>query len=522
MSIDKKCCLSIILFLTVFSILSLVSGCTAEQQRSGLINPKIGYASTAGARKTDQVEDERQIVQESSQRIAVLVRRRPATITPNAKQRLIQQDIDNKIIEIQRERTQALESVMLADNPAIQSVDPQRGIYHVPIANGRGQLQWFSGRIPAVWHLNHLDPAVFTLAESIRSRPQSVNLPSETLVTSHLLISGTSAQSMVHPYPGDIDYGELFVVHAQNPTAAGEAMAAIIAEFVSRSVNDPSLEFDILRVMPLRSRRSRGADYLWTRNRILDLSQRSELARQLAGLNNGRLNTDWRALVSDQRYIIIGKIFSIKAIDSVSGELFFATAPLHIDFQALYFGNTVPATHQDDSLGSYASIMKKRASIQDRRDKHLKAAKRVFNYCRAIGDIECMDSVIPIFASPEAKVYSNYKVLEAIAVALDPDTSSRILLATNARKQIRNVATAIEENLPVVPGTIPERPKAVADQLRDIASAIRARRTDPAGTVEPDPKLAKRLKTLMNVEIVSMVSLSLKDRVEKIVDTYIR
>lgn len=522
MVMNKKCRLSITLFLTVFSILSLVSSCTAEQQRSELINPKVGYASTDGARKTDQVEDERRIVQESSRRIAELVRRRPATITPDNEQRLFQEDIDNKIAEIQRERAQALESVVLADNPAIQSIDRQRGIYRVPVADGRGRLQWFSGKIPAIWHLDRLDPAVFTLAESIRSRPQTVDLPSDSRVTSHLLVGGTSAQSMVHPFPGDIDYDETYLVYAPTPAAAGEAMAAIITEFVSRTATDPQLEFDALRVMPRNSRRSPGTDYRWSRARILDLTQRSELARQLASVDGGRVNTDWRALVAGGRYIVIGKIFGITALSSVNGEPFFTTEPLRLDFQVLYFGDEVPATHPNVPLGNYASHMRERAWLQVRREHYLKAAKRSFNFCRAIGDLECMAAVIPIFASPEAEVYHNYKVLEAIAMALDPDTPSRILLATNARDQIHKAATAIEANLPVVPGTIPERPKAVAGQLRDIAAAIRARGSDPAGVVEPDANLAQRMHTLLDVELILMVRLSLKERVEIIVDTFVR
>ncbi len=503
-------------------IMSSVPALSSGQQGTTLINPDAGSNSAASEQTILSVEEQRRIVQESSQRIAKLVRLRPTTIAPNADQQFMQEVIDIKIAEIQRERAQALEAVVLADNPGIQVIDRERGLYRVPVQDGQGQVQWFSGRIPAIWHLHQLDPAVFTLADPIRARPQSVNLPPDIRVASHFLVGGTSAQSMVHPFPGDIDYDETFVVHAPTPAAAGQAMAAIIAEFVSRTDSESSLEFDSLRIMPLKSRRSPGTDYRWSRERILDPSQRTELARQLASVDRGRVNTDWRALVAGGRYIVIGKIFGITAFSSVNGEQFFATEPLRLDFQVLYFGDQVPATHPNIPLGNYASHMMERAKLQIRREHHLKAAKRAFNFCRAVGDLECTAAVIPIFSTPEAEVYHNYKVLAAIAMALDPETPSRILLVSNAREQILNAANVIEANLPVVPGTIPERPTAVAEQLREIAAALQERKTEPVGVVEPDIVLAERMKMLLEVELISMVRLSLEERVEKIVDTYVR
>ncbi len=508
-----------VFFLAVLALIH-VPGHTAGQQRTDYVNP-AGETPESG-QKQSPIEDERRIVQESSQRIAELVRRRPTTITPNDDQRLIQKHIDLKIAEIQHERAQALEAVVLVDNPEIQSTDRERGCYRVPVKDGEGQIHWFSARIPAIWHLHRLDPAVFTLAESIRAKPQSVELPPDTRVMSHLLIGGTSAQSRIQPYPGDIDYNETYDVRAPTPAAAAEAMAAIIAEYVSRTARDPKLEFDALRIMPLKFRRTQGADYHWSRERILDLSQRSELATQLTSVDSGRVNTDWRALVSDGRYIVIGKILGITALSSVSSEHFFVTEPLRLDFQVLYFGDEVPPTHRDIPLGDYASHMRARTNLRIKRKHSLKAAKRAFNFCRAVGDLDCIDAVTPIFATPEAEVYHNYKVLEAIAMALNPQTPSRILLAANARDQILKAAAAIEANLPVVPGTLPERPKAVAGQLRDIASAIRARNTYPVGVVVADAKLAKRMKTLLDVELISIVRLSLEDRAEKIVGTFVR
>ena len=477
----------------------------------------VESTTTAGSRS--QQAENRRIVQESSQRIAELVRLRPATLTPDATELEL---IDRDILRIQRERADALEAVVLSDNPAIEPVDRERGIYRVPVADGQNRTRWFSARIPAIWHLHRLDPAVFTLAESIQSRPQAAELPADTRVDSRLLVGGSSAQSMVQPFPGDIDYNEPTVVYAPTPAAAGEALASVVVELVTRTARDPRLEFDALRVMPLPPQRVTGTDYRWPLARILDPAQRTELARQLSSVNLGRVNTDWRALVSDGRYIIIGKIFGIDARSSLTGERLFATEPLRLDFQVLYFGEEVPPTHREVPLGDYAALMLAQIKYTKRKKHYLKMAKRTFNFCRAVADLECLAAVTPIFSTPEASVYHSYKVLEAIAMALDPATPSRILTADNARKQLIAAAAVVEANLPVVPGTLPERPKGIANQLRGIAAAIRARTTKPAGIVEPDAALWERMNTLLDVELKSMIRLSLKERVEAIVDTHLR
>ena len=507
--------------LALFGMLVLfpIQGAVGAQGKMAAI---ATAAETATTQSSSPLADNKRTVQESSQQIADLARLRPATITPDDTERALQQMIDREIDRIHQKRLDALEAIVLADNRAIEPVDRERRIYRVSVTDGQNQRHWFSARIPAIWHLHQLDPAVFTLAESIRSRPQAVVLPPDTRVDTHLLVGGTSAQSMVQPYPGDIDYDETFLVHAPTPAIAAEALASIIVEFVTRTASNPRLEFDALRVMPLITQRVEGADYKWPLARIRDPEQRTELARQLASLDSGRVNTDWRTLVSGDRYIIIGKILGIDARSSINGERFFKTEPLRLDFQTLYFGADVPLTHPEVPLGNYASHMLSRVNYRERKGHYLKMAKRTFNFCRAIADLECMAAVSPIFSTPESRVYSSYKVLEAIAKALDPATPSRILTADNARKQILAAATIIEKSLPVVTGTLPGRPKDVADQLRDIATAIQARSVEPVGIVEADAILAESMSNLLDVELKFIIRFSLKDRVANIVETYIR
>ena len=206
-------------------------------------------------RTTISVADARRIVQASSERIAELVRQRPITNTyftaPTPRERAEQVRIDLEIAAIHHDRHSALVKVVLADNAKVQIVDPGHGIYRVPIADDQGRARWLSGSILPVWHLHQFNPSVFSLAEAIRSYPASVALPSGTKTTCHLWLGGTSSQSAVHPYPNDIDFSEQIIVKAPDINSAGEAIAAIMIEFVARTSKNPELEFLRLRLMPL-------------------------------------------------------------------------------------------------------------------------------------------------------------------------------------------------------------------------------------------------------------------------------
>jgi len=465
---------------------------------------------------TYSVADARRIVQESSQRIAELVRRRPdpGKRPPTPDEKAEQERIDREIAAIQRERSEALVEVVLAENPNVQIVDRARGIYRVPITDGSGRVQWVSGSISVVWHLQQLSPDVFSLGAVIRSRPPAT-LPPGTSVSSHLLVGGSGIQSTVQPFPGDIDFSEEFEIVAPDENAAGAAMAEIIAEFVGRTSTDPNLEFVTLRVMPAKE--DPGTNYKWDQARILDGGQRAELARQLAGSGGGRVNTDWRALVQGGRYIEITKMLSIHAMSSVTGKELLATQPLGTEFQEAYLDEVPPEVEQMP-LGEYASLMRKLAIKEADSGNYLKAAKRAFNYFRAIGNLEAMAAVTPIFATVEARINQHVAVLEAISKALKPATPTRILTADTARARLHDAADLIETSLPTLPG----RGKWIADELRSIAAAIRARDTEPIGMVVPDADLAERLDSMVKLEIKAALNSSLQDRVQPIIDRYVR
>ena len=255
------------------------------------------------------------------------------------------------------------------------------------------------------------------IASSIASQPKKAKLPSGTEVATYLAIAGTTSQSAVHPFPGDIDFSEDLIVTAPTAQAAAEAVAALVVEFVERNADNQILEFDKLRIMPLSERRIEGAEYEWPRDRLLDPAQYSELISQLATIDGGRVNTDWRVLIPGGRYIIIGNIPGIRAVSTTTGERLFATQSLYGEFQAAYWEKELPPSREDQSLGEYASLMRSLALKEANRGRPLKAAKRAFNYFRAIANLEAMAAVTQLFASPQAQVIQQFKALEALALA---------------------------------------------------------------------------------------------------------
>ena len=243
-------------FIILLSIVSLLyfQGCAAEHRGTQTTRQAGETWSAEGAQKVSSVAEARSILQASSRRIAELVKQRPAT-NPFRKpitdlEKAEQERIDHEIAAIQRERAAALTEVVLTENPNAQVVDRTRGIYRVPIADDKGRVQWLSGSSLPIWHLQELNPSVFSFAEAMRSRPDGATLPANTQVTTHLFLAGTSSQSAVHPYPGDIDFAEQFIVQAPDEAAAGEAMAAILVESLTRISTNPTLEFDVLHIMP--------------------------------------------------------------------------------------------------------------------------------------------------------------------------------------------------------------------------------------------------------------------------------
>ncbi len=472
---------------------------------------------------TYSVADARRALQEASQRIAALVRQRPeppSSRRPTPAERAEQERIDLEIATIQRQRSEALVEVVLAENPNVQIVDRSRGIYRVPVTDGSGRVEWIYGSIVVVWHLQRVSPSVFDLRAQIRSRPPAT-LPPDTSVTPRLLVGGSGIQSRVQPFPGDIDFGEEFEITAPTEDAAGAAAAATIAEFVSRTSERPDLEFLYMNIYPASG--SGGRTRRWRKEEILDRGRRTELAGDLAHLADARINTFWRALVEGGRFIEITKILGIHAISSVTGDEFFRTEPSGAEFQEAYLDQAPPQL-EPVALGRYAALMR-RLALDEAANRHwLKAAKRAFNYLRAIGNLEGMAAVTPIFSTAQARVNRELAVVEAILSVLRPAAArgepSRILRADAARQMLHTAADVVALYLPALPGRRP--PAGIATDMRDVADHIQGAGGNPTGVVVPDAGLADQLNQLKEDEIKPGIELTLADQVSGVIETYIR
>ena len=440
-----------------------------------------------------QSDSPRATVQGYSLDIREVLEVRPYKLRPSGDLVKLQAFADQRLTELESARDPAYQALVLEQRPEIKRISTGGRFFRVPVNDFDGNVHWMTGEIPAVWHLRELDPAVFRIAETIALQPQNLVLPANTRIRNALLLGGTALQSMAHAYPGDFDYNESFVLEAHSIMETGEIMAAAIAEFVGRSLQYDHYEFVRLRVMPEKSRRDAASDYTWNAQRIMDPAQRSELARQLTTIQDGRMNTDWRALAAHDRFFIIGKIFYFDAFHVETGELLLQTEPIKGNYQTAYFGRDVPEIHKQRPLGEHAQNMQDQVHSLDRKDHYLKAAKRSFNYCRVIGDLDCLDAVIPVFATQAARAYHSHKVLEALVEALSPKSPTRIIRAENAREQLLKVADVIEESLPVPTGTLPGRPTGIAAQLRAAAPELQG---DENGILLADEALSARLQTL--------------------------
>lgn len=459
---------------------------------------------------TYSIEDARRQIQRASREIAELVRQRPNPVgrEPTPDERREQERIDRQIAEIQQRRAEALVEVVLADNPNAQVVDPARGIYRVPVVDGQGHVQYLYGSISVVWNLNQVSPSVFSIGAHISSRRSPG-------VTPILGVGGTGIQGRVQPFPGDIDYVEDINVVADTPLEAGYAIADTVIEFVRRNQDREDFEFLRLMVFPAPGNQV-GGNPIWPEGRILDPANRDELARQLSNVGGGNVNTFWRAWVEGEggrRFIDITKLLSIRAMTSAGDELF-STINL-AEFQVAYLEE--PQEIPPASLGAYAATMRNAAIEEfDVKKRYLKAAKRAFNYFMAIGNLEAMQAVQPIFSTQQAMVNQQTAVVESVAHSLSRRLQTRILRADEAQTLIYRAADVIEQSLPPVP-----RERAPAEIAADLRSAATQFQGDSEGILVPNNRLSRRVEELYK-ETKNIMNIGIEPAVRHIIDTYVR
>ena len=457
------------------------------------------------------LDDARRTVREASRRMAALVRerppapRRPADDTDENREKRAR--IDREIAEIERDRENALVDVVLTENPVVEIVDRARGIYRVPVVDGRGRVTHLYGAITVVWHLAQVSPAVFSIGARISTR----ETPG---VTTRLGVAGTAVQGRVHPFPGDIDFVEEVEVEAENEPAAGRILAHRIIDFVDR--NRRSRTFEFLRLIIFFE----SGSHRWTEADLFAAKRNPVVFGRFAAMltrARGGINTFWRAWVDD-RFIDITKVMTIRAIRGGSGDELFSSVT-HAEYNLAYLEE--PPSIPAGNLGAFAAVMREKAlELADAPSPDfLKAAKRAYNYLTVIGNLEGMRALEPVFRTEQARVGRQASVMEAVARALLTRRSfpTRILEVREARNQLRMSADVIEERLPPVSGITPT-PRKIAADLRDLIPRLRG---DGRGILEPDDALSGELNDLLKAT-KTIISQGIRARVEPVIDAHVR
>ncbi|AFZ10858.1 hypothetical protein Osc7112_6762 (plasmid) [Oscillatoria nigro-viridis PCC 7112] len=525
----------------------------ANQFLYGVFDSKHSPIATAGspwgmAASLSIQEDEKERLQELSQRLAELVEMRDTADNPNDVDKLLERPIRQRdgllrkiSVEVQRDK--------YGDEVNVSPVELEGGRLIFEI-NYENLFQTFYGSSSVAWNIAPLEKrAVFDIGRELAS--QRVNLPAGTKLKTMLGFGGTTAQGLVQPYPGDIDYVETFDVSAPNAQNAAKAIVDTLIEFVTRNQTNPRVEFDKIII-----RNSEG-DRLVYKSLSELVNNRSTISEALQGLNGTDrdfINTFWRAKVDGDRFIGITKVLGISAKHATTGEMLFSTQPFSEDaefylieedtsitnlpletrpggaeFQTAFILKQ-PETFPKEKLGWYASTMRKEVLdlvLNNKENpqsgykpdgKYLKAAKRAFNYFMALGNMEAMEAITPVFSTLQAQVNQQVAVMEAILSALTTqDVPTRILRTYDAEAMLNNVADIIDSLLPGVGGEVNKTPEQIAAELRTLAAQLEE---TSDGLLKPNQNQADRLDELLN-SAKSTINRGVREMVQPILDTYL-
>ncbi|MEO1051651.1 MAG: hypothetical protein AAFX87_13565 [Bacteroidota bacterium] len=358
---------------------------------------------TPGRRMADDpVGRAREAVQGSAYQIESLLARREG-----ARNESERQQIDTEIEQVIEGRSEALSTLVLAENQNAELIDPVNGIYRVSMQDATGATRYLYGSVEAVWQLGQVNQSAFDLSTQLQSDP-GVITHANVQATTAMGLGGSGIQSRAQPYPGDLDFSENYDVTAPDAASAAAAVNEMLMEFINRNIAAPNIELENVIISGL-SRYQRLDQFLG-----LTDQQRIEAIQQLDPENGGNINTFWRVRLADGRYIQVSKILYVNAVSSVTGNAFFGTRRAK-SFQNVYFNQ--PATLPDTTVGSFTDYMKGLIEVEVGEGNYLKATKRSYNYFLSVGNIEAMTQISEIFAGDAARLNQSLSELDAIASA---------------------------------------------------------------------------------------------------------
>jgi hypothetical protein len=432
------------------------------------------------------IDEARRIVTETGREIADLLRRRAGD----------PEGVDRQIEVLRRRRQEALVTVVLVDNPALQVVrlgDP--GTYRTPTRDDSGRVRYLHGGLPVAWHLGPATTSAYTLGGALG------------VAGGQMAVAGTAIQGRVHPFPPDVDFDEHIHVIARTRSEAARTVAYRLVQGVRRISGGPrpgrsDLEFRHLVSYPGGG----GRKMSMSLGDMLRPGAVTRLARAIEGLSGGNLNTFWRGFLADGRFTNITRVVYVSAETREGRPLLVAGGSQ--DFNLAYLED--PAVVPTTALGRFANDMCCDARRRAAAGHWLKAAKRAYNYFSTVGDLAHMAALEPVFRRPEAELETHATVVEALQYVLQyrdhriAEPRTRILTVEEARDQLETVALRADL---VLPG--------VAEELRAVARALRAR--DARGNLAQAPLLAARLEGAAT-DIRVHISDSVRDLVRPVIE----
>lgn len=385
-------------------------------------------------------------------------------------------------------REQFYLSIAQAINPDIRPIEGKTNLYRV------GNQEIFGG-IEAVLDASAALGAHSGLAEKMRIQPVSDStdvligeeVQPKTLLESSVVFSGSSAQDRVQPFGADIDMAEYVMIKAENKKVAGQVLARSIQSSVAQQMqitdkqgNSVTLHFLEMKVggsFP-EDAHSDGAGVALGTDRKLRWSnqeiqqgykeyitkngEKRTLALEDACQNPQMLKVDYVGITQDS-VVEITKVTTVNAQSPTGGETFFQNGSNQANaFQEVYFNDptdfgVIQQTRDPDKYIGYVGGMTsevKKYLAPDHLNR-LKAAKRMYNLCKAEGNLALTQEISPVFALDSAAVYQLIDRLSMSLIAeqrgIDISTQKaaitdklRGILSKNTHPNAAGILTSLE------------------------------------------------------------------------------
>jgi len=334
-------------------------------------------------------------------------------------------------------REQFYLSIAQAINPDIQPVEGRNNMYKV------GDRQIFGG-IEAVLDASAALGSHTQLAERMRIKPSvssdvliGEEIPPKALLESSVVFSGSSAQDRVQPFGADIDMAEYIIIKAASKQEAGKTLARSLQSNVAEQIqiadehgNPVALHFLELKVggnfpddaFSDASGTALGKDrkLRWSvaeiqqgyKEYVTSSGERRSISLENACQNPQMLKVDYVGVTPDS-VVEITKVTTVQAQSSTTNETFFQNGSGQANaFQEVYFNDptafgVIEKTRDPDQYIAYITGMSsevKKYLAPDHLNR-LKAAKRMYNLCKAEGHLQLTQEISPIFALDSAAVY---------------------------------------------------------------------------------------------------------------------